>query len=204
MLSKSIRESCRRIFASFSYHVDTESVDDTFVGKLWPFSRTDKESVDDTLVGKLLPSLGSKMNNRLRPEPATPSSEASKSHVGREPEQLSSAVAWGVEPDQHLPEAVHLTDTEAIRVVQLLALQVMTRNAARRACTSQNGDIRLRQNPPNSEPSKPLYALIQSAQESDPLCRRVDKELRLRDLNQMQCPPRQRETVATRAHWSST
>jgi hypothetical protein len=71
---------------------------------------------------KLLPSLGSKMPNRLRPEPATPSSEASKSHVGREPEQLSSAVAWGVEPDQRLPEAVYLTDTEAVRVVQLLAL----------------------------------------------------------------------------------
>ena len=112
------RESCGRIFASFSYHVDTESVDDTFVGKLLPFGyRTDKESVDDTLVGKLLPSLGSKMTNRLRPEPATPSSEASK-----RPEQLSSTVAWGVEPDQRLPEAVHLTDTEAVRVVQLLAL----------------------------------------------------------------------------------
>jgi len=123
LLSKSTRESCKRIFASFSYHVDTESVDDTFVGKLLPFGyRTDKESVDDTLVGKLLPSLGSKMTNRLRPEPATPSSEASKSHVGREPEQLSSAVAWGVEPDQRLPEAVYLTDTEAVRVVQLLAL----------------------------------------------------------------------------------
>jgi hypothetical protein len=80
----------------------------------------------------------------------------------------------------------------------------MTRNAARRACTSQTGNTSLRQNPPNPETPKTLYALIQSTQESDPLCRRVDKELRLRDLNQMQCPPRQRETVATRAHWSST
>jgi hypothetical protein len=126
------------------------------------------------------------MTNSLRSDTTTPSSEALTSHVAGESEQLSSAVTRGVEPDQRPSEAVVTTsDTEAVQVVQLLALQVVTRNAARRACTFRTGETSRRQNLVTSEA---LYALIQTAQESSPLCRRV-KELRLRDLKQLEFSP---------------